>query len=64
MPYEIFSKCIEGRKMRLKHVQCQRCTLMKEYNIALKMNINPEDYPKAISHLKDKKVGILEDSVL
>ena len=32
---------------------------MKEYNVALKMNINPEDYPKAISHLKDKKAIVV-----
>merc|ERR1712223_686211 len=61
VPYEIFSRSLtnEKKKFRLKHIQCQRCTLMKEYNIALKMNINPEDYPKAISHLKDKKAIVV-----
>ena len=33
--------------------------MLDEYNVALKMNINPEDYPKAISHLKDKKAIVV-----
>ena len=44
---------------KLRNSQCQRCTLIKEYNVALKMNINPEDYPKAIAHLKDKKAIVV-----
>ena len=54
--YEIFN----GKKIKeLRKIQCQRCVVMKEYNVALKMNINPEDYPKAISHLKDKKAIVV-----
>jgi GTP-binding protein EngB required for normal cell division len=54
--YEIFN----GKKFKeLRKIQCQRCVVMKEYNVALKMNINPEDYPKAISHLKDKKAIVV-----
>ena len=50
LPVEIFRDKTDNQ---LRRVQCQRCYIMSEYNIALKMNVAPDDYPKTIEHLKD-----------
>ena len=54
LPWEIFQK-IRNSKRRLRKSQCQRCILINDYNVALKMNVKAEDYPKALSHIKDKR---------
>ena len=60
LPGFVSCEIFNGKKIKeLRKIQCQRCVVMKEYNVALKMNINPEDYPKAISHLKDKKAIVV-----
>ena len=38
---------------------CQRCYIIREYNVALKVNVAPEDYPKAIEHIKDEEALVL-----
>ena len=58
LPLDFFRK-ISHSYQKLRQTQCQRCILMKEYNIALKMNVTPEDYPKTISHLKNQKAIIV-----
>ena len=58
IPYEMFSK-IQGKYQKLRITRCQRCVMIEEYNVALKMNIQPEEYPKAISHLKNQKAIVV-----
>ena len=57
MPVELF----KGKNdKKLRNILCQRCHVIKEYNIALKMNVDPEDYPKTISHLhKSRAIVVL-----
>ena len=43
----------------MRSLLCQRCYIIKEYNVALKMTVSPEDYPKAIEHIKDKEALVL-----
>jgi len=38
---------------QLKRTLCQRCYIIKEYNVALKVSVSPEDYPKTLEHIKD-----------
>ena len=38
LPVEIFK---DKTVRQLRHLQCQRCYIMSEYNIALKMNVSP-----------------------
>ena len=38
---------------------CQRCYIIQEYNVALRVNVDPDEYPKAIEHIKDKEALIL-----
>ena len=56
LPVEIFRDKTDNQ---LRHQQCQRCYIMSEYNIALKMNVAPEDYPKTIAHLKETPAVIV-----
>ena len=58
VPLEIFSQ-IHKSASKLSKTQCQRCVLIKDYNIALKMNVSPEDYPKTFEHLKYKKAIVI-----
>ena len=58
VPLEIFSP-IHKKASKLSRIQCQRCVLIKDYNIALKMNVKPEDYPKTFQHLKHKKAIVV-----
>lgn len=52
VPKEIFG----GRsKKELQSVICQRCLFLKEYNVALDVRVSPEEYPKIISCVKDKR---------
>ena len=32
---------------------------MKKYDVALKVSVSPEDYPKSIAHLKNKKAIVI-----
>ena len=56
VPFELF----HGKSWtKLRTIKCQRCSLIEEHNIALKMNVSPDDYPKAISHIKDQKAIVI-----
>lgn len=49
IPTEMF---LNKKAAELRHLICQRCYVIREYNIALKMNVTPEDYPLTIEHVK------------
>lgn len=52
LPKELFGK----RKVTdLKSMICQRCHFLKKFNIALDVNVTPEDYPKIISRIKNER---------
>ena len=54
------SQILQGLSVEELRVQpCQRCYIIQEYNVALKVNVSPEDYPKAIEHIKDKEALVL-----
>ena len=46
-------------KEELRVQPCQRCYIIQEYNVALRVNVDPDEYPKAIEHIKDKEALIL-----
>ena len=58
LPWEVFRK-IRKNSAKMRKTPCQRCTLIRDYNVALKMNVKAEDYPKVISHLKKKKAIVI-----
>ena len=58
LPFEVFRK-IRKNSAKMRNTPCQRCTLIRDYNVALKMNVKAEDYPKVISHLKKKKAIVI-----
>ncbi len=50
----------EGKsRAALRHVLCQRCYVMRQYNVALKVSVSPEDYPRTIAHLHSKRAIVL-----
>lgn len=51
LPSEIFKTC--DRHDLRGHI-CQRCRFLREHDVALKVSISPEDYPKVISAIQDK----------
>lgn len=38
---------------------CQRCHFLKEYDIALGVDVSPEDYPKILEPIRSKKALVL-----
>lgn len=49
LPSEIF----KGRENNeLKLMECQRCHFLKEYNIALDINVQPEEYEKLLQSIR------------
>lgn len=49
LPSEIF----KGRsKVDLKGIECQRCHFLKEYNIALDVTVQPEEYEKLLQNIR------------
>ena len=60
IPGFVPSQILGGRSQGdLRSILCQRCYMIKEYKVALKVNISPEDYPKAIEHIKHKTALVL-----
>jgi len=61
MPGYIPSQVLESKKNieELRATLCQRCYFIKEYDIALKVTVAPEDYPKTIQHIQDKEALII-----
>jgi GTP-binding protein EngB required for normal cell division len=56
LPQEIFSVC---DKHRLRSQLCQRCRFLREHNVALNVQISPEDYPKTISIIRDQMAMVI-----
>ena len=57
VPVELFTNANSDDELR--ELQCQRCYIMKKYDVALKVSVSPEDYPKTIQHLRNKKAIII-----
>lgn len=56
LPSEIF----KGRDNdELKTIECQRCHFLKEYNIALDVSVDPEEYEKLLQSIKHVKSLVL-----
>lgn len=55
-PVEIFR---DKTDEELRQVICQRCYVMKEYNIALKMTVHPDYYPETLKHVHTKRAIVL-----
>ncbi|XP_034242460.1 nitric oxide-associated protein 1 isoform X2 [Thrips palmi] len=52
LPKELFAK----RSIKeLKSLICQRCHFLKEFNVALDVSVSPEEYPKILSCIQDKR---------
>ncbi|GBP77407.1 Nitric oxide-associated protein 1 [Eumeta japonica] len=52
LPSEIF----KGRSPNeMKEMECQRCHFLKEYNIALDVNVEPEEYEKLLESIRHVK---------
>lgn len=52
LPKELFAK---RSTKELKSLICQRCHFLKEFNVALDVSVSPEEYPKIISCIKEKR---------
>lgn len=52
LPSEIFNN---SRVDDLKTIECQRCHFLKEYNIALDVSVQPEEYEKLLQSIRYKK---------
>jgi len=60
MPGYAPSQLIDQRESEeLRSLVCQRCYVIKEYKVALKVNVSPEDYPRTLEHIKDEKALII-----
>ena len=51
LPAEIF---VGKSNQELRGKICQRCRFLKEHDVALSVQIKPEDYPKVLSVIQDK----------
>ena len=51
LPSEIFNSC---QAHDLRGQICQRCRFLREHDVALNVNISPDDYPKVISVIRDQ----------
>ena len=60
IPGFVPSQILAGRVgPKLRATLCQRCYIIKEYNVALKVTVSPEDYPRTIQHIKHEKALVL-----
>ena len=57
LPVELFASAKSDNVLR--ELRCQRCYIMKKYDVALKVTVSPDDYPKTIAHLKEKRAIIV-----
>ncbi|CAK1599267.1 unnamed protein product [Parnassius mnemosyne] len=56
LPSEIF----KGRdEEELRNIECQRCHFLKEYNIALDITVQPEEYEKLLQNIRHVKSLVL-----
>ncbi|KAI5637365.1 50S ribosome-binding GTPase domain-containing protein [Phthorimaea operculella] len=56
LPSEIF---IDRDNHELKSMECQRCHFLKEYNIALDVSVQPEEYEKLLQSIRYVKSLVL-----
>ncbi|XP_067013589.2 nitric oxide-associated protein 1 isoform X2 [Anabrus simplex] len=40
-------------------MKCQRCHFLSHYNVALNVNVSPEEYPRLLGHIKDKRALVI-----
>jgi len=60
IPGYIPSQLVENKDVTtIEQTLCQRCYFIKEYNIALKVSVSPDDYPKTIEHIHDKSALVI-----
>lgn len=52
LPSEIFK---QRNDTELKNLECQRCHFLKEYNIALDVSVQPEEYERLIKSIRHVK---------
>lgn len=52
LPSEIF---LDRENDELKLMECQRCHFLKEYNIALDVNVQPEEYEKLLQSIRQEQ---------
>ena len=56
LPQEIFSAC---DITQLRAQMCQRCRFLREHNVALNVQISPEDYAKTISVIRTQMAMVI-----
>uniref|UniRef100_A0A2A4JG66 CP-type G domain-containing protein n=1 Tax=Heliothis virescens TaxID=7102 RepID=A0A2A4JG66_HELVI len=56
LPSEIFKN---RKEYELKSLECQRCHFLKEYNIALDISVQPEEYEKLLQSIRNVKSLVL-----
>lgn len=56
LPSELFK---ERKFDELKTLECQRCHFLKEYNIALDVTVQPEEYEKLLQSIRNVKSLVL-----
>lgn len=56
LPSELFKNCTAAE---LKALKCQRCHFLETFNVALNVNVAPEDYTLLLSRIKDQRVLVL-----
>lgn len=52
LPKELYGK---GSVRELQSMKCQRCHFLSEFNVALDVRVAPDEYPKIISCIQDKR---------
>ncbi|XP_046423953.1 nitric oxide-associated protein 1 [Neodiprion fabricii] len=56
LPSEIF---LATKTQNLKSLTCQRCHFMTHYNTSLAVNVTPEEYPRLLSSIKNKRAAVI-----
>lgn len=50
---------VKKRPHELRNTVCQRCYVMAKYNVALKVSVSPDEYPKTIEQIARKRAIVL-----
>nr|CAD7409495.1 unnamed protein product [Timema poppensis] len=56
LPSELYT-CYS--KSELRSITCQRCHFMKHYNMALNVNVSPDEYPRLISMIQHHRALVI-----
>lgn len=54
IPSEIFKNCFTDGGATLESIVCQRCHFLKNYNLALQVQVTPDDYPKVLASISQQ----------